>query len=380
MKTHNISLESITPDGLTKFGVMKKSSMKVKVENDELHIPAEASKVGKSRHHVYVPGKYSLPFCVNMTVKARAVQTSESKDTPPLELNLYIGSGKVHFEGGHISSNDILTAAKTGTVGDSNLTSFVHYNDIPTKEYVDISVMFGSRMMWVKVDGQYCYVSKKMPYIELMKNNTVPTEFADGLDFSICGGTYTKLTIKSLTVTEYENDEPSISAEIANLPEMSQFELYVKGLPPELHDEMFKTDEFFMRDMKSSLKFKRTIDKHGHLTYQSPCGFQYGMTYFGTHERHGTNWVQSPKKPDYTSDVLNKLAESSPKLANELFSNIQICNPHARECKRRTTIEFKGESRQVCRGSISLKWNPSGFEDLRQLVAAASEVMRATKG
>ncbi|MCL2199782.1 MAG: hypothetical protein FWB80_12760, partial [Defluviitaleaceae bacterium] len=37
MKTHNISLESITPDGLTKFGTMKKSSMKVKVENGELH-------------------------------------------------------------------------------------------------------------------------------------------------------------------------------------------------------------------------------------------------------------------------------------------------------------------------------------------------------
>ena len=359
MKTHNIPLESFAPKG----------KIKVKIENGELHLPADESKVGKSRHHADIPGKFKLPFRIDMTVKVKVTET------PPLELNLYIGNGKVHFEGGHTSCDDILTTVKFSTVGDSKLTSFVHYNDIPAKEYADISVIFGSKMMWVTVDNKYCFSSDKMLYIELLRENAVPKEFADGLGISICGGTHTKLAIKSLLITEYETDEPKTPAEIANLPELSPFELYVKGLPSELHDEMFKTDEFLMNDMKSSLKFKRTIDKHGHLTYQSPCGFQYGMTYFGAQERHATHWVQSPKKPDYTSEVLSKLAESSPKLADELFSNIQICNPHSRECKRRTTIEFKGESRQVCRGAISLKWHPSGFEDLRKLVTAASMVI-----
>ena len=378
---HIIPLESITSDSITKFGTAKKG-IKIRHENGELHVPADETRVGKTRHHVYIPHKCKLPFRIDMTAKVYAVKppsealtNPEIKDVPPPELNLYIGNGKVHFEGGHISCNDILTTTKAGTVGDAALATFVKHSGLPEKDAMDISVMFGSQMMWVAVDGQYCYASDKMPYLAHLQNGNTPAELAEGLAFSICGGTHTKLTIKSLTITEYDHDEPNIPSELSNLPELTPFELYVNGLPPELHDEMHKTDAFLMNDMKSSLKFKRTIDEHGHLTYQAPCGLQYGMTYFGAWERHGTHWVQSAKKPDQTSAVLAKLAESSPTLADALFSNISICSPHARECKRRTTITYKGTSRQVCRGAISLPWSPSGFEDLRELVAAASEIV-----
>lgn len=368
MTTHSIPLALITSDGISKFGTPKKGT-RIQIINDELHVPADGAKAGKTRHHVYVPGKFKLPFRIDMTVKVTAIQT------PPIEMNLYIGNGKVHFEGGHISCNDVLTVSNGSTVGDFGLTSFIQCNALPMQNYADISVTFGSELMWITVDNACCYASNKMPYMALLRDSAVPDGFTDGAPFSICAGSNTKLTIKSLTVTEYENDEPDIPDALLPLPELSPFDLYVKGLPNELHEEMFKTDQFLMNDMKNILKFKRTIDKHGHLTYQSPCGLQYGMTYFGTFEAHGTNWVQSAKKPDYTGDVLNKLSESSPELAMKLFSAIAICNPHTRECKRRTTIAFKGESKQVCRSAISFEWNPSGFADLRKLVAAASKVI-----
>jgi len=348
MKMHSIPLESLLAKRTT-----------TKIENCELRIPAEAVHLGKARNHVSVPGKYKLPFSIDMTVKAKYAEVL------PIELTLYIGNGKVFFNGGHTNCTDVLTVSKGSTGGDASLTSFVAYNDMPTKEYADISITFGSKMMWITVDDKICYASDKMPYIEMLPNSAE-------LDISICGGTYTKLAIKNFAILEYENDEPEIPAELKSLPEYSPFELFVEGLPPVLQAEMVKTDEFLMGCKK--LKFRRTIDSHGHLVYQSPCGLQYNMPYFGVQERHGTNWVQSPKKLDRTSEVLSNLAETSPGLADKLFANINVCNPHKRECKRRTTIAYKGDARLVCRGAIALEWLPVGFEDLKKLAEAAEKI------
>jgi len=266
--THSIPLESLTP----------KKPVKAKIEDGAFHMPAEESKLGKSRHHVNIPGKYKLPFRIDMTAKLKFIRTNQTAS----QLNLYIGKGKVYFNGGHTSATDILTDAKGSTVGDAKFTSFVYYNGIPDNDYVDISIIFGSEMLWVTVDGQFCFASDKLPYIELLRENAVPEEFADGIGMAICGGTDTRLSIKSLTLTEYGNDEqPDIPFELSNLPNLSQFELYVQGLPPKAHDEMYKMDEYLLRniDMKRSLKFRRSIDKHGHLTYNSPVGILFGLIF-----------------------------------------------------------------------------------------------------
>lgn len=47
MKIHKILLETLTP----------KNSIKVKIENSELHISAEETMLSKSCHHVNVPSK-----------------------------------------------------------------------------------------------------------------------------------------------------------------------------------------------------------------------------------------------------------------------------------------------------------------------------------
>lgn len=351
MKTHNIPLESFTP----------KSKTKVKIENEGLYIPAEIKSNGKERHYVYIPGKYKLPFRINMTAKIGFIAE------PPSQFTLIIGKGNVYFNGGYTESCDILTGSKI-------TPDAVYYNDIPSKEYVDISVMYGSKVMWAAVDGEYCLSSEESEYMKLLHDNTVPDKFINGLDIAICGGTGTKLEIKSLTIIEYENDELEIPAEISNVPELSPFEWYVKGLPLELQDEMIKTDEFLLNDMKKILKFKRAIDKYGHLTYKSPCGFQYTIFEHGAGEFHEINWDWM-KKPDYTDAVLVKLAESSPEFADKMFSRLWDCGSPT--CKRVSINEYNGKTKITCRSTIVFKWLPAEFEDVRKVAAAANEVVKA---
>jgi hypothetical protein len=183
------------------------------------------------------------------------------------------------------------------------------------------------------------------------------------------------MTIKSLTVTEYENGELNIPAEIADQPELSAFEWYLKSLPHELRDEVIKTDEYLLKDMKSNLKFRRAIDNYGNVTYESPCGFEYTMLKYETGGRHETSWVQQKSdKPDYTSRLLNKIAESSPELADKMFSSFWICPTPT--CKNCSINEYKGESKETCYSIIVFKWRPSDFEDVRKIIAAVSEIVK----
>jgi len=363
MIIHPIPLESLTP----------KNKIKIKLENGELHIPAEEANLGKGRHHITIPGKYKLPFRIDMTVKSKFIRTNQIAP----QLRLYIGNGNVYFNGGHTSCTDILTITKSSIFGDNKTANFVYYNDIPSKGFNDISVIFSSKMMWASVDDIICYSSDKLAYIDMMRDHTIPDEFMDGVNIAICGGTDTKLTIKSLTVTEYEKNEPEIPNELLNLPGLSAFEMFVKGLPPIIQDEMFKLDEYLMNDMKKSLKFRRTIDKNGHLTYVSPSGFQYGIREFGVGEYHGTSWVQSPKKPDLTNEIIKKLAEESPEFAEKIYDKLQVCNPPTRECKQRTKVELKSKSANVCMSKTVFKMLPSEYDDVKKYITAVSEVVKA---
>ena len=108
MKTHNIPLESFTPKGKTK----------IKLENGELHIPVEKLGLDKSRHHVYVPGKYKLPFRIDMKAKINFVKTG------PSQFTLYIGKGRIYFNEGRTCTSDILADIK-GVMEDSGSPYYI---------------------------------------------------------------------------------------------------------------------------------------------------------------------------------------------------------------------------------------------------------------
>jgi len=352
VKIHDIIVESLTP----------KKPIKIKHESGELHIPAEEELLGKNRHYVTVPGQYKLPLRVDMTVKTKFIRTNQIAS----QLTLYIGRGQVYFNGGHTSAVDVLTADKIEP-------NIICHNDIPLGEFADISVIFGHEMMWATVNDKVCFVSNKAAYVKLLHEN----HSMKGVLIAVCGGTDTKLTVKSFAVVEYENDEPDIPQELINLPELSQFELFVKGLPSAIHERLLKLDEYLLTDMKTSMKFRRTIDKTNHLLYSSPCGFQYTIREFGVGEEHETRWVQSPKKPDLTNQVMQELKKTYPEFADKIFRKFQICNPHSRFCERRTTVELNDEFINVCMSKIHFQMHPQDFDDVKRYITAVNKVVIA---
>ena len=351
MNKHNISVESFLP----------KNKIKTKIDNGALHVPAEVENLGKHRHHINVPGKYKLPFRIDMTARIKYYEINQIAS----QVRLYINKGNIYFNGGHTSATDIVT-------GDDISPCFIAYNDIPTEEYVDISIMFGLDVMWVSVNGKYCFSSEEMPYMRMLNENSL----ANGFDVAICGGTATRFSLKSFSIIEFEEDEPDIPNELMNLPVLTAFDLFVKGLPCTIQEEMFKMDAFLMDEMKKTMKFRKSINKMGHLTYESSCGFRFEIKEYGAGLTFLTAWVKTAKKPDYTNEIILELTKSSPDVALKLFDTILGCELHSRECQRTVMYEYEGNSKSSCCGRMNIKMDACGFDDLTKFVVAASEVVK----
>ncbi|MCL2187935.1 MAG: hypothetical protein FWB87_04140 [Defluviitaleaceae bacterium] len=351
MKIHNIPLGSLTP----------KSKIKTKLENGGLHIPDDISRLGKARHHMLVPNTYTLPFRIDMTVKTEFSRTNQITS----QMSLYIGEGKLYFNGGHTSCTDIVTKAKASVFGDNRFASMVRYNGIPDKDFVEISAYFTRDMMWVTVDGEICYASNKLDYL------TAPQE--NGINISLCGGTDTKLTLRCFSVTEYENDAPATPEALQSLPILSDFDMFINGIPPRVQDAVRDMDKFLLNEMKP-LKFKRGIDKYGHLQYKASCGLLYEMREFGVSNFHMLNWLNAAKSQNNVK-IINHIAKTAPDLAERIFANLHECNPHARDCKRRMFAEFNGKSKSVCEGKIKFNMETLAFMDIKAFVKAVLEFL-----
>ena len=364
MKVNSIPLESFKIKSLLRDGSTGK--VLLTMENGELRMTTLVEGLSKKhQNYVYIVDKFKLPFRIDMTVKTNSTA-----------FKIKTGKGHILFMGSFnrggfgIRRADILTGKEETTKNDYDRI-------LPIDEYVDLSVIYGSKTMWVEFNGQPGYYTGKAPYITALKNNDMK-EYENGLDFAIVCGENVVLKIKSLKITEYENDEPAIHEEIANMPELSAFEWYLKSLPHEIRGEAVKTDAYLMNDMKTILQFKKSIDKDGKLTYESPCGFRYSMNRYGINESHGISW-------DKLGSVLYKLAETSPDFANNMFANINghvssrggdKCNQcTAISCANMKSIEFDGKTRRACGGTMQFKWLPSEFENVRKVVAAVSVIV-----
>ena len=366
MKTHKIPLDQFKPTG----------QVTSKMENGELVLTAI-----NGNNRVALPGAYKLPFRVDMTVKANSS-----------DITLLVGKGGISFSGfintsgGGIRRIDILTGKKETVKCD-------YENEIPLGEYINLSVVYGSKFTWVQVNDNICYVNGKAPYLDL------PKQFDNGLSLAVRPGkNKVELRVRSFTVTEYENDEPPPPAQVANAPELSAFEWYIKSLPPHLRDQVIKIDKFLMADMKRVLKFKKSVDTYGNLVYASPCGFQFKLRKFilasdapepgqllefGHMEKHepgqmATSWARGSRhSADYTSQVLEKIAETSPDFADKMYNQLQYCSNV--KCKGNSKVEYKGGTTQTCSSSVIFTWNPADFADIRQMVMAVGEFMEDKK-
>jgi len=236
--------------------------------------------------------KPTIPFRIDLTLKA----TSSN-------FKLHTGKGFIRFagdiqeSGGGILRTDVLT-------GKAENVKYEYGIDLPLGEFFDLSVVYGKSATWIEINEQKCYFNSNAPYIQMLSKGELPEEFANGLEIALSCGTKRTLVIKSFEVTKYYNDEPTLTEQEVELAMLSPFEWYLRGLPPELHNEVLLLDELCMQTLKKAMKFSRTVDKYGYLTYKAACGFQYEMRGFGTKRKHSVNWVQSPIKLDLTNQMI----------------------------------------------------------------------------
>jgi|GEM_PF-975784 len=368
MITHNITLES--------FAAREKASLVIK--DGELRITSKASL--KKQPHAIVSAsideKFALPLRIDITVKIEKQDLSK--------FNLLVGKGHLSFLGGGIATRtDIYT-------GDNKPSMYIFDNDIPENEYADISVTYGRQMMWVTVNSECRYSCDSAPYMALIKKNSVPDEFADGITIAFACDKRLIMNVKSMVVAEYENDEPTVPQEIASLPEISPLEIRVKNCAPDLSDEIkneiIKIDKFLLKDMKKSLKFKRAFELYDKISYVSPHGFRYKVNFGDCN--HTIAWISynskreqkkhsGYKKADYTVETLNKLAQSSPEFAARVFSQIKVCRNCSSRCSNKWIYEFGGETITGCGwgGGMIFKFTSSDFDDVRKVIIATDDVL-----
>ncbi|MDR0443955.1 MAG: hypothetical protein LBH44_11165 [Treponema sp.] len=264
--------------------------------------------------------------------------------------------------------------------------------------------MYGKKAMWVIVNDDIRCFSNKASYIKVLKNGAIPEEFSEGFGLAIACDKRTQLTLKSLTITEYENEEPvapAVVPEIKASPvclsksEKPTIDECVKGLTPNLQKEILRTDEYLQNDVKKSLKLKRKIEGGypcSRIQYTSDWGFNYRIQISDACVWHDIGWITyntkreqekygGYKKADHTLETLKKLAEDSPKFADEMFFRMKECvacgGEGAKNCIHNGQYEYNGRKKTSCNGNMHFKMFPSDFEDVRKIVGAINDVFSA---
>jgi hypothetical protein len=366
LKVHNIPLESF----------ITKGKVALSVDDGELHITANTDF--HRIFYAYIEGKYKLPFRIDMTVKI---------DSP--SLYILIGKGYINIgKPNHRGVSDIFGSHSKKP----NTHDFDNY--IPLNEYVNISVIYGRKALCLIINDKQKFYSKKEPYIKALKTNTIPEEFIDGFTFALSCDKRTILSLKSVSVIEYENDELDVLEEIdekKNEPLVSDetgkltIEKYIKDVSPELQHEILQTDKFLMNDMKESFQFKRKMENK--IFYVSSGLISCQINVFKSYVWFGLSWIGTNKNEQGICGessrpirVLNKLAETSPEFADKMFFRMTECTncrsgTGGRGCPHNGQVyEYNGKKKVSCGGSFQFKMIPSDFEDLRKMITAISEV------
>ena len=388
MIKHNIPPESFVPHG----------NISMNVVDGALHMSTETAlntnyhrDDSPIKHYAFIDKKFKLPFHIDMTVKI---------DSPALYL--IIGKGHIGFatEFDNRPITDIIGI--TGPKSENKPGSQNYFNnEIPLNEFVDISITYGSKSLWVTVNGEIQCFSDKEQYIKALKKNVIPAEHDDGFGFAIACDKRTNLTLESLMITEFDIDEPFAPVDyfkraldvFPNLRAKSSIESCIKGLSAELQNEIMDIDEYLMKDMKKTMKFKRKIEGDhpcSKITYVSPCGLRYKISISNTYLWHDIMWIAyntrgeidkygGRKKADFTIETLDKLTEDSPEFANEMFKRIRectVCNGGGK-CDNWVIYEYNGTKKVTCEWSngMHFKMIPADFTDLKKVVKTVESIL-----
>ena len=285
MKIHNIPLKSLTAWG---------NKTVTSLVDGELNLTCP-KPLDKNCGRAVIPQKFRLPFRINLTLKADATN-----------FNILMGNGYVHFShapnesGNGMRRQDIFT-------GKEEFTKQDYYAELPLNEYINLSVVVGSKITWIEINGHCYYPTRKAQYINLLEKGDLPDDFTNGLEIAIGAGKIgvnkgTQLVIRSIEIIEYGSDEPDVPEEIANFPDLSPAEWRIRSLPHELRDTI-KTDEHLAQYMKGSIELRKIIDEYGNVSIMLSSGVQYKLQEPEAGEQ--SKWIKNDRwKQDYTPDPI----------------------------------------------------------------------------
>lgn len=332
------------------------------------------------RHCVSLPGKYHLPFRLDMSV---------CLDFPALIL--FIGEGHITFASPEQDNRKIEDIVKPS--GKPNQDHNLYFNSLPFGRFVNISVTYNRNEMQILIDGEERFYTCKQAYIKAKNLREIN---AEGLAIRLAVSKLSTLNIKSITVTEFDEDLPVTRGTVRkDLPKQPlaehprpTFESVVAGLRPEFQKEIRRTDRFL--SSLSSLKFKRTTDKSGRkITYvASETGVSYVINISGISTSHHFGWyiVYNGKpetwhrRADYFEETLEEIAKSQPLLADRIFYAANDCTGcYGPGCLAKTRYTFAGQKRLTCHGRIPLRMCGDDFNDLRAFFHSFNQLIAYKK-
>lgn len=319
------------------------------------------------RHHVLLPGKYRLPFRLDMTVKL---------DYP--SFYVLVGSGHVKFATlDYLWVQDIAMPLEK-PVTDKGIRS----NVLPLGEFTDISVIYNFDEMQVLVDGEERFYSRKLAYMK--KKNCGELDKINGESFPIglAVSKLSTLTVKSMTVTEFAGKAPIVRGEEVTiqpftneLPKFS-FENVLAKAPTEFSNEVIETDAYLK--WLRPLKFRRGVNKYEHgakITYvASDYGISYAIVISNTKCYHDFGWYivyNGPvetwhRKADYMEEILAEISKTDQPLAERVFYALLDCTTCYTHGLCKTPYAFNGQNRLTCHGRVHLRMCHDDFNDARK--------------
>lgn len=326
------------------------------------------------RHFLRLPDKYHIPFRLDMTIKL---------DFPALIL--LVGDGHIAFAAS--DNHKIEDIAKP--TGKSNQDNCLFDNRLPFGEFADISVIWNFNEMQILIGGKERFYSCKLPYMKIKNLNELNME---GFGIGLTVSKRSTLSIKTITVTEFDDKVPVIRDVLKEIPlqeviaESSKptFETIISDLPQEYKTELLKMDDF-LKTLKP-LKFKRTLDKRGgKITYvASDFGISYALHVSEDQLSHNFSWyiVSSGKpetwhrKADYMEEVLSEIAKTDIQFANRIFYALNDCvGCYGSHCLAKTRYEFNDQKRLTCHGRVMLRMCHDDFQDAREFFRHLNALM-----
>ena len=370
MKTHNIDLQTLTPQG----------SIKSEIKQGELHmtvtkaIHSAGSNIyrDKIRHAMMLPGSYRLPFRISATVKLEGP-----------ELLFLIGMGHITF-GAPAADN-----RRIDDIANPDRKPRMFDDSLPHGQYVALDILYDFKEMQILIDGEERFYSKHQRYMRL-KN------FAERNEEGFCIGlTATKnigVTVKSLVITEYKESAPILEeahidtdfvpAAPQIMPDRPRFDSCIAELP-QAFQETIRTTDTHLKSLKN-MKWKRVIDKSNlKISYiSSVYGVSYALYLSGKTMYHSLQWyIVTNGKPETWHRVANmmepaleRIAETDPGLAGRIFFALNECIGCRLDCAVRTPYRFHGEKKLTCHGQAFFKMALSDFEDIRNFFIYVSKM------